>query len=258
MRNNFTFVAAILSFLLISGCAQRGNRSVAGSFDGQTSEISALKSINEKIDHLFSAQLPDESVIKSEFETIINEIQQLPISNITNNENKLFDLVKTCTVFSNLLVHISRKISAEKINASMMASLLRQSAKITDFTKKIRNVAMQYSEPTADTLWLSVSYNDKYLNILSKINAVTFLEDTKHAKKIIEYEIIDMVDILNEALDYNIYQSILSELEYDNTALIRKFNEKLSKEGVYADDKISGNEAMKKFLKHIQKFCAGN
>jgi hypothetical protein len=194
-------------------------------------------------------------MIKIECEMLINAIEKLPLSDIANNEDKLSDVERTCHVFSNLLTHISKKIFAEKTNVSLMDQLLRQSARITGFTKRVRNVALQYSEQTADTLWLSVSYNDKYLNILSKINSITFLEDRKFAKKIIEYELIDIVGILNESLDRNIYQNTLSELEYDNIVLIKKFSERLSKEDIYVDDKISENEALQKFLKHIREFC---
>jgi hypothetical protein len=265
MKNSVLFVSAVLSFLFMSGCAQRSDRLIAEDLGDKTIKISALQSINGKIDDLFSGQQPTESMIKIECEMLINAIEKLPLSDIVNNEDKLSyagdklsDIERACLVFSNLLVHISKKISAEKINVSLMAQLLRQSARITDFTKKIRNMALQYSEQTADTLWLSVSYNDKYLDILSKINSITFLKDTKFAKKIIEYELIDIVGILNEALDRNIYQNTLSELEYDNTALIKKFSERLSKEGIYADDKISENGAIQKFLSHIREFSTKN
>jgi hypothetical protein len=243
----------------MSGCAQRNDdRSVTESSGNKTVNVSILPSINEKIDSLFSRQQQTESMIKIECETLINAIEKLTLSDIASNKDKLSNVERICHLFSNLLTYISKKMSAEKNSTSSIAQLLRQSARITGFTKKIRNIALQYNELTADTLWLGVSYNDKYLNILSKINAITFLENARFTKKIIEYELSDIVGILNEALDGNIYQNTLSELEYDNAALIRKFYERLLKEGVYADNKISANKAIEKFLKHIQKFYTKN
>jgi hypothetical protein len=241
------FVVGMISALLvISGCAERNNP--------KTSNIpTASIKLDDEIDALFALELPSENLLKTRCIPCIEAIEKIPLSNVTD-EDKLSEIARICALFSNLLVNISKKMLAEKQSEFAKFLLLQLSIRIVSFTKRVRNIILKSNKMNADTLWLSVSYNDKYLNILDKINAITFLEDS-NASNIMEYELVDIVTMLNETVDCNVYQNTVSEIELDNPKLIAKFYKQLQKHGIFSStNKILSNLAVRKFLEHIEQF----
>jgi hypothetical protein len=237
----------------LQGCSdyygKSNNQTITHGFNSSIS----IDKLNDEINALFAIESPSENLLKTGCISYVDAIEKISLSNVTD-EDKLSEIARICALFSNLLVNISKKMLAEKQSESAKSLLLQLSLRIVSFTKRIRNIISKSNELNADTLWLSVSYNDKYLNILDRINTITFLEDG-NASNIIEYELFDIVAMLNESIDYNTYQNTVSEMEFDNPKLIAKFYEQLQKHGIFASAKILSNTAVRKFLKHIEEFA---
>jgi outer membrane lipoprotein-sorting protein len=239
------FVGMISLLLVISGCTEQNNRAISNN------STASIKT-DDEIDALFAIESPSGNLLKTRCISCIEAIEKISLNNVID-EDKLSEIAKKCHLFSNLLVNISKKMLAEKQSEFGKSLLLQLSYRIVSFTKKVRNIISKSNKLNADTLWLSVSYNDKYLNILDRINTITFLEDD-NVSNIMEYELFDIATMLNEAIDWNIYQNTVSEIEYDNPKLIAKFYEQLQKHGIFNRDKILDNSAVRKFLKHIEEF----
>jgi hypothetical protein len=244
----------MLKQLVITGVFfLQGCTSYSEKHNNQTIPAISAASIklDDEINALFDVESPSEKFLKSRCIPCIEAIEKISLNNVTD-DNKLSRIARTCALFSNLLVSISKKMLAEKQGKFTKSLLLQLSARIVSFTKKVRDIISKLNELNADTLWLSVSYNDKYLNILDRINIITFLEEGNAS--IIGHELLDIATMLNESADRNIYQNTVSEVEFDNPKLIAKFYEQLPKYGIFNSSKISGNPAVKKFLEHIGQF----
>ncbi len=165
-----------------------------------------------------------------------------------SNLDRLGDVAGRCHLFSNKLISIAEKAMADQRREDVNALILSMSARILEATRKVRDASTKTSW-TADVPWLTVLYNDNCLHILNIMNLVAY-DDNYDSHETVEYELTNIVTLLNEATDPDIYINTVREIEYDNKHLVIKFHEKLQKVGSYD---IKHSRSVQKFLNEIDR-----
>lgn len=213
------------------------------------------------IDVLFELKKVSEEDLKNLWLPRLEAIEKIQLRNISDAE--LLEVSGNSFLFSNSLNYAAKKLLNEKQSESTKTLLLQLSARITNFTRKLRNLMMKSGKVEkdevnsdvpyaryADTTWLTIYYNDNTLNILNLVNSIIFDDDCDNAE-VIKYYLSEIVMRLNEAADNNVYQNTVGEIEFNNPELIKKLHEKLQKSGY---EKFS-DTTTKKFLERIRTFA---
>ena len=165
-----------------------------------------------------------------------------------SNLDRLGDVAGRCHLFSNKLESIAKKAMEDQRREDVNALILSMSARILEATRKVRDASTKTSW-TADVPWLTVLYNDNCLHILNIMNLVAY-DDNYDSHETVEYELTNIVTLLNEATDPDIYINTVREIEFYNKHLVIKFYEKLEKVGSY---NIRHSGPVQKFLDEIKQ-----
>lgn len=173
----------------------------------------------------------------------------------SSDEKKLYNLAGECHIFSNALTNFTRRSIKQKQYAKVRTLVLQISGEVARLVQKVYDIMPDENVPVAiSTPWLSVTYNDNYLNILDIINSITF-DNTYNSIKNIQPMLDKIVARLDEETDPNIYVNIVEEIEFNNTELIKMFFYKLSQVGCYETRTIKTfSSATQKFINHVKTY----
>lgn len=205
-----------------------------------------FQKIYDNVNALFKLEKVSLADLENLWLLYLKAIEKIPLQSTTFEE--LSDISGLCFFYGNSVGFAAKKLLSERQEDSTKELLLFISARIVNFTRKLRDIITTRTGKThADTVWLTVWYNDIRLNILNSINSIVF-DDSNNAD-VTKYYLLEILMRLNESVDSNIYGNIVEEIAYDNPELFKKFSEKLQ-----CLDEKSSDAAAKKFLEKIKSF----
>lgn len=218
-----------------------------GSFDWYyLNMVNSPNNFDDALRHLpIGVKGDSQKLLDDKLSPLVKVLETLKIDKL--KKEQLFDTATRCHMLSNCLSSIARKLLKDKQPDRRKFYILELSARIMRVMRRVRNFI-----PEASTPWLSVLYNDIYLNILVKINDIVY-DDECNTSESVSYDINDILFRLNEAVDPNIYTNTLEEIEYDNKELVKKLYAKLERLGYY---NAKHAQTEQKFLTHIKEFVS--
>ena len=162
-----------------------------------------------------------------------------------------------CHWFSNSLAYLAKSVMVDGRNPNINSLILDMSTRLVEITRKARNAQLKAkpekdaeaaNETIANTMWLSVTNNDRNIRIWNIMNLVVY-DDEYDSLKTVEFELDNIGNIVNRSLGPNVYFD--AGCNEKVSKLIENFYAKLQKVGSY---NIKHSEPVRKFLEHIEKY----
>lgn len=245
LRNKWVIIAGSGVFFLGLVLRQITITDPVKTIDALNAKIWALSSESEEL---------SENILRTRYLPCLKSMENMFLSS-SSNEEKLLNLAGSCHIFSNALINFAKKSIKQKQYVKNKVLILQISNRIAKLIQSIYEAMPDKTDtPEISTPWLSVTYNDNYLNILDIIYSITFDKSCDSVQNI--QKMLDkIVARLDENADPNIYANIVEEIEFDNTELIKAFFEKLSKACCYKTEITQTfSPKIQKFINHIKEY----
>ncbi len=166
------------------------------------------------------------------------------------HEGEEFDeFVDNCLMFSKALLRFSNGVMQLECYESTKTQVLQMSRDICGIAKKLQKRLIELNQPTvADTTYLTVFCEYLEMNVMAKMNSIIYSCDTFEK---VEQKLQEIVDLLDEQNDSNIYVNTIDEIGFGCPKLMEQLHKKLIATNCY--EKIKSTHKAKKLLDHIRK-----